>query len=303
MKQSLIILSFFVLGACIDEHDIHLTSEPPRIVIDGVISNRQGESYVNVGWSTSANVACRDSFGYRVRCEPETFGGPYKVIGLARIIENEGARTIELPFRMNDKEGMILLKPEITGSPGYKYELELEIQYDGAMEYYSASTEMLPTPEITNIAYEIRKGDVGKSDDFVPLISFTDPGEENFYLFELCRADLNYVYCENSRAWNYSIIADTFLPSVVQGLSIDDGASIAKYAEFYPDPQVDAGAQVRMYSVDRSLYDFYKSLLDQFNNDGGAFSPTPAMPKGNISGNGIGFFRALQESSASVYYH
>jgi len=52
-------------------------------------------------------------------------------------------------------------------------------------------------------------------------------------------------------------------------------------------------------------YDFYKSLIDQFGNDGGAYSPTPATAKtakGNISGNGIGLLRALEDSSASVYY-
>lgn len=302
MKNVLIIVFLFVSGGCIDEHQIDLPSEPPRIVIDGLISNRQGESYVNIGWSTTANFSCRNSFGDNAKCEPGTFSGPYKVNGLVRIIENNGARTIELPFKMNDKEGMILVKPEITGTPGYKYELEVEMDYDGAREYYSASTEMLPTPQITNITYEIRKGDVGKNDNLVPLISFTDPAEENFYLFQLCSIDLNRVYCGNSRVWSYSIIADTFLPSAVQGLSIDDGASIAKYAEFYPAPEVDAGVQVRMYSVNRLIYDFYKSLIDQFNNDGGAYSPTPAMPKGNISGNGIGLFRALEESSASVYY-
>lgn len=302
MKNVLTIAFLFVWGGCIDEYQIDLPSEPPRIVIDGLISNRQGESYVSIGWSTVANFSCKDALGHNVRCEPGTYSGPYKVNGLVRITENSGARTIELPFRMNDKEGIILVQPEITGIPGYEYELEVEIDYGGAKEYYSASTEMLPTPEITDITYEIRKGDVGKSDDLVPLISFNDPGEENFYLFQLCRIDLVRAYCGNSRAWNYSIIADTFLPSVVQGLSIDDGASIAKYAEFYPDPEVDAGAQVRMYSVDQLTYEFYRSLINQFGNDGGAYSPVPAMPEGNISGGGIGLFRALEESSASVYY-
>lgn len=78
--------------------------------------------------------------------------------------------------------------------------------------------------------------------------------------------------------------------------------SIAKYAEFYPPPQMNFGAQVRMYSVNSEIFDFYKSLISQFDNDGGAYAPTPAMPRGNISGNGIGLFRAFDESSASVYY-
>ena len=306
MKNVLIIIFLFVSGSCIDEYQIDLPSEAPRIVIDALISNREGESYVNIGWSTAVDFSFTNSFGYPGQCEPRTFDGPYKVNGLVRIIENNGTRTIELPFQMNDKEGMILMKPEITGTPGYKYALEVEIDYGGVSEYYSASTEMLPTPEITDITYEIREGDVGKRDNMVPLISFADPGEENFYLFQVCSMDGEWVYCGNSRVWSYSLIADTFLPAKVEGLSIDDGASIAKYAEFYPPPRpgwgAPVGVQVRMYSVDRRIYDFYKSLISQFDNDGGAYAPTPAMPKGNISGNGIGLFRALEQSSASVYY-
>jgi hypothetical protein len=57
-----------------------------------------------------------------------------------------------------------------------------------------------------------------------------------------------------------------------------------------------------MYSVDRKTYHFYKALIDQFNNDGGAFSPTPATPDGNISGNAIGIFRALEKKTAEVTY-
>ena len=160
---------------------------------------------------------------------------------------------------------------------------------------------MLPTPPITDITYTIRKGDVGKSDNLVPLISFTDPPERNFYLFRLC-AQEGGNYCGNSRVWPYSLIADTFLPSNVTNLSIDDGAAIAKYAEFYPRPHPGTGVQVRMYSVDENTYFFYKGLIDQFNNDGGAYTPTPSTPRGNVSGDGIGLFRAIQESRATVYY-
>jgi hypothetical protein len=104
------------------------------------------------------------------------------------------------------------------------------------------------------------------------------------------------------RVWSYSLIQDTFLPEEVTGLSIDDGASIAKYAEFYPTPDPNYGAEVKMHSVDAVTYYFYKALIDQFNNDGGAYTPTPATPKGNITGDAVGLFRALHKSSASVFY-
>jgi hypothetical protein len=302
MKKNVCLIFLVAMWACIDTYNIELPSEPPRIVIDAVVSDITGESYINISWSSAVNSSCKGYFGDDVSCEPATFKGPYKVIGIASIIEDNGARTVQVPFKMDDKEGMILLKPALTGTPGSSYTLEVDIDYNGTKEFYSASSKMMATPLITDITYEIRNGDVGKEDNFVPLISFTDPSDENFYLFQLCRIIGNQMYCKSSRVWNYSIIADTFLPSSVKNLSVDDGASVAKYAEFFPPPELRNGAKVKMYSVDKVTYYFYKSLIDQFNNDGGAYSPTPAMPKGNISGNSIGLFRAVQESSASVYY-
>jgi hypothetical protein len=85
-------------------------------------------------------------------------------------------------------------------------------------------------------------------------------------------------------------------------LSVDDGASIVKYAQFYPSPEFDSEVLVRMFSIDKATFDFYKSLLYQFNNDGGAFSPTPAAQRGNTSNGGIGLFRALDESTATVFF-
>jgi hypothetical protein len=290
------------LSGCIDEQPVDLKSDPSRLVVDALISNKTASSYVAVGWSGPANETCTDEFGNIIGCGPVVQNGPYNINGVVRITEIETGTTVEMPFKMNDKAGMVQLAPDIQGQRGLTYSLEIRFDYNGIAESYSSTTTMLPTPVITDIGYEIRRGDVGKSDNLVPLISFTDPAEENFYLFQLCSVYFNTISCGNSRVWSYSLIADTFLPSQVRGLSIDDGASIAKYAEFYPSPQPNAGALVRMYSVDRITYDFYRSLIGQFNNDGGAYSPTPATPRGNISGNAVGLFRAVEESSAIVYF-
>lgn len=292
-----------ILTGCIDELPVTLESDPARLVVDALISNQPASSYVSVSWSGPANEHCRDDFGYIIPCGPTIQNGPYKIKGFVRITEVETGRTVDMPLEMSDKVGMIKLVPNIEGQAGLTYSLEITFDYNGVTESYSSTTKMLPTPIITAIDYEIRKGDVGKNDNAVPLISFTNPVGENFYLFQLCTADYNRIYCGgNNRTWNYSLIADTFLPSEVHGLSIDDGASIAKYAEFYPSPDAYAGAHVRMYSIDKVTYDFYRSLIDQFSTDGGAFSPTPATPKGNISGGALGLFRAVEESSATVYF-
>jgi hypothetical protein len=301
-KKHIAIIFTVVLFACLDEQHLELPSAASRIVIDALISDQQDQSYVTIGWSGAVNAACRNSFSYVIQCEPTIDEGPFKVNGMVTVVETNTGSTIVIPFQMNDKKGMVKIQVPLAGTPGYKYSLTVDLNYNGEAERYVAESTMLPTPEITDISYEIREGDVGKSDNLVPLISFQEPVGKHYYLFQLCEAYYGSIYCGNSRVWSYSLIEDTFLPPMVERLSIDDGASIAKYAEFYPWPQEGHGAHVRMYSIDKTTYNFYKSLIDQFDNDGGAFSPAPATPAGNISGNAIGLFRATQESFATVYY-
>jgi len=49
---------------------------------------------------------------------------------------------------------------------------------------------------------------------------------------------------------------------------------------------------VTMSSLSSNAYNYYKNLIEQFENDGGAYKPTPASPPTNISNGGLGFFRA-----------
>lgn len=302
MKTHFMPFIFLLIAfGCLEESQIQLPSDPARLVLDAVVSSTEGESYVVIGWSSVVNATCQNQWGDAGVCEPGVFSGPYKLSGLVTIVEIESGRTVVIPFQMNDKHGRLLLKPSITGQPGFGYRLTVEVTYEGKTALYSSTTRMIKTPEITGVSLRTRKGPLGKSNEAVPLISFTEPRGVHFYLFQLCTISGQRITCGNSRVWPYSVLADTFLPSEVNGLSVDDGASIVKYATFYPNPDF-PGTQIliRMYSIEKDAFDFYKSLFDQFDNDGGAFSPTPATPEGNISNGAIGLFRALDESSAAA---
>jgi hypothetical protein len=301
-------LIIFASQGCIDEMSLELPFEEPLLMADIFVSSDAEESSITIGWTSSLDAACYEpgdfGMGYFFSCPPDTSKGPYEVTGRISIKEETG-KSYEYEIHMADKKSYINIKPAIAGTPGLKYSMDIEINYQGDVSTYHAETEMLATPVIEKTSYEIRKGDVGKSDDFVPLIYFHEPQEmRNYYLFKLCAAHLGSgdVYCGTNRVWPYSIIKDDFLPSYVNGLSIDDGGSVAKYGEWYPSLYYPGdGIQVTMYSVTKATYDFYKASLDQFNNDGGAYSPTPATPPGNISGGAIGLFRALHRSSGTVY--
>jgi hypothetical protein len=311
---SRIILAFLttISISCIDEYSIVLPAEEPRLVVDALITTIEDESSITIGWTFAPGDGCFEydpwsGSPHAVPCAPDTSSeGEFLVTGLITIMEEDGP-TYNYPLRMHDKKSHVTIPmPEIRGVPGKEYSLEIQISYKNETTSYTAETFMPDTPLINSISYVIRKGDIGKEDNFVPLINFNEPqGQKNYYVFKLCQAYPNgerSIYCGNSRAWPYSIMNDDFLPPVVRGLSIDDGATVAKYAEFYPHVYFGVGAEVRMYAVTEETYNFYKALLEQFNNDGGAFSPTPTTPRGNLTGGAIGIFRACDESSAEVFY-
>ena len=290
-----------VFCQCIDNTELTLPFDEPMLVVDAMISNKSDESYIKIGWSAPIGSICNDGFIVG-ECEIDNSTGPYKVTGSATVRDEVTGEQNILQIFMKDKKGLIELKPTLTGKPGHLYTLNIMINYEGAVSTYFAESTMKMTPTIDKIGYVIRKGDIGKSDNLVPLISFRDdPLETDYYLFQLCDVHPGgNINCAKSRVWPYSFISDRFLPEYVQDLSIDDGASVARYAEFYPMADSNFGALVKMYSVSRETYEFYKTLLEQFNSDGGAFSPTPSSPKGNIKG-ALGHFAALHESSAVIF--
>ena len=234
---------------------------------------------------------------------PDPGKGPYKVRGYLLITEKETGRRYEYPIQMADREKYISVRPDFTGIPGYSYTLDIDIRYNYISSHYRAETRMLATPPIDSISYYLYTKP-GKYAQVVPQIYFLEPKDEkNYYLFQLCssyRDGYSQPYHCSGWGWNYSVLSDEFLPEQVKGLTIDDGASHIKYMEHYPPFDYNLAVRVQMYTIDYTTFVFYKGLTEQFNNDGGAFSPTPATPRGNIKG-AVGLFRALHHSSREIF--
>jgi hypothetical protein len=302
-----IFLLLFLVFGCIDEFDVKLPFDESKLVADILISSEPDESSISIGWSFPTGGDCLGDgpFGPQpVSCGSDSSSGQNETTCIVSIQDLDADQSWTYEF-VTEKKSFYQFKPELLGVAGHTYSLKITVTSGNEEHIYTAQTTMLRTPNIDDIAYEIRKGDVGKDDNFVPLISFKEPrNERNYYLFQLCEAYRNSgPFCGmNSRVWNYSTLSDDFLPEDVKRLSIDDGATVAKYAEFYPHVHQDVGARVRMFSVSKEIYSFYNVLIDQFNSDGGAYSPTPGAPKGNINGeNVIGLFRAVHPTSGVIF--
>ncbi len=293
-----------LLFECIDSTEIKLPAPIPILTIDALISDQPSQSLIRLGWSFNLGELCAEYGTFIGPCGIDDSTGPFKVEGSLTVTDLDSTNTYSTSFGMKDKTGQIEIHPDITGKVLHRYRLDISILYEGVASTYSSETRMEQTPVISDIGYVIRKGDVGKKDNYVPLISFTDlfPEKENYYLFELCIGAGSDTYCgSNGTAWPYSIISDKFLPTTTIGLSIDDGATIAKYADWYPNYSPGEALQVKMYSISKETFEFYKALLAQFDNDGGGYRSTPSTPPGNIVGGAMGLFRATSEKFAIVY--
>ena len=97
-----------------------------------------------------------------------------------------------------------------------------------------------------------------------------------YYLIQLIDEESSRVISAKF-TWEFSILSDEYLEPYVNGLNVDDGASPEGYdfyTYFYGDE-----IHITMSSLTQEAYNYYKNLLDQFENDGGAYKPAPASPQ------------------------
>ncbi len=125
-------------------------------------------------------------------------------------------------------------------------------------------------------------GAVGKPNFNIPLIYFKEPqNERNYYLF----------FTTASYGWPYSILSDEYLESYVNGLDVCKGVSPDYWVTNYPYDFM-RNYFIEMHSVTKEGYEYYKALIQQFRNDGGGYSPSPASPPTNLDNGALGLFRA-----------
>lgn len=300
-----LILILSVATSCYDDSDFSIPQTEPLLVIDGWITNVPEESNISFSWSTT------DPDDDCLNCGPNDPNSRVPV-QLNATLKDDAGLELEFNTSFNWKKGIKdWTLTNFQGVIGRTYTLNVTLTSNGIVTNYSATSKMLSTPKIDSISYVIRKGAIGKEDSFIPLIGFTEPqNERNYYLFSICGAEISSYMPYKSwkrcggfgRVWNFSVLSDTFLPEHVVGLSIDDGATVEKYTQFYPAPYHSGfGAMVLTFSIDLKTFNYYKSLLEQFDYDGGAYFPTPSSARGNISNGALGVFIATETQGSAVF--
>lgn len=291
------LIALFNLYSCVEEFDLVVPDAAPRLVVDGIITNNPGPYYIRIIKSNPGNYIAKNNGFYSDLSEPITDA-------TVVITDDEGQRDT-LKYTIIDMPGEdsspdyynqgFYATQKIKGTPGRTYFLEITWN----KQKYTASSYMQPVPEIKRLGYKSVYSEVKKEFHYVPILTFTEPENEiNYYLIQT--TDLIYSrFWAASTLWQYSLLEDSHLGPEVIDLEISNGIT-PRGIDFYQVYMEGESIYIALSSISKEAYSYYKALLQQFENDGGAYKPTPATPSGNISNGAFGFFRASAVSEKTT---
>lgn len=259
--------------SCDEPTDLDLRQTPPRIVIEGQVTNKANYQFVKVS---------RSSDFY-------TQGKPPRITdAVVTVTDDTGT---EFSFQHNpgnhpDSVGIYIPVPAFTGVIGRSY--TLRVTADG--ELFEASDELLPVTTIDSVSYRINEDEAEDPEEpglYYELLLFArEPQDEkNYYLFK---------YFRNG---NIALLNPT-------DIYYSDDVLFAEEINGIPSPVFfgeNDSARLEVYSLTRKGYIFYNDLYTVLANDaGGMFGPIPAPPRTNISNDALGFFQVSAIHEAEI---
>lgn len=270
-----LIIPALVLFSCDEPTELDLRQTPPRIVIEGQVTNKA--HYQSVKVSRSADFY---GSGQTPRITDAT-------VTVTDDIGNEYS-FVHNPRNHADSAGIYLPEDAFIGEIGRTY--TLHVTADG--ELFEATDKMFSVTPIDSLSFRInedQQDDPDKPGKIYEMLVFArEPQDQtNYYLFKYYRNDSLTVF--NPTDIYYS--DDELLGENINGI---------------PSPVYYAAtdkARMEVYSLTRKGYVFYNDLSSSLVNDGGGmFGPIPAPPRSNISNDALGFFQvsAVDEKEAYI---
>jgi hypothetical protein len=322
MKANILILLLMIICfSCTEEFDTKLSDSGRRLVVEGTITDQAGPYYIRLTWSTNepphhsgdikedlydpvkdALVVIHDEFGNVDTLIPsfEVEGYYYDPDrGYYNILYNQLSNTYDTMFISIMDFAPVYDRgfyktTNFKAVPGRYYYLHIEL--NGII--YTASDYMHFVPEIDSLSIIKRVSEKDGEIYYVPLLYFYEPQDENnYYLIEIVQYNelSSRIYSAN-RLWEFSILSDEFLQPYVNGIVIENGQSPDGYNLYI----YSASPSITLSSLSFNAYQYYKALIEQFKNDGGAYSLAPSSPPTNISNGALGFFRASAISEKAL---
>lgn len=253
-----------VFWSCDEPVRLDVTQGESRVIIEGQVTNLEGQQYVKVSRSNGFYES----------------GKSPRVTDASVMVKDDAGN--EFPFVHNpgnyaDSAGYYLPQTSFTGEVGKTYFLTVSI----GDEVYEAQDKLFRVTPIDSLSYQIDDDEREDPEDagkfYEVLIYAKEPQDtEDYYLFKFYRND------------SLKLDFDTdiyFTDDETLGENID-GVSSPIY--FAPGDK----ARCEILSLSRTAFVFYSDLQSLLNNDGGLFSQPPANSRTNLSNGALGFFQA-----------
>lgn len=263
-KLVALIFASVLFWSCDEPVRLDVTQGESRVVIEGQVSNLDGQQYVKV----SRSNGFYDS------------GKSPRITDASVIVKDDAGNEFQFvhnPGNYADSAGYYLPQTSFTGEVGKTYYLMVTIDD----EIYEAQDKLFRVSPIDSLAYQIdddEKEDPEVDGKFYEVLIYAkEPQDtEDYYLFKFYRND----------SLKFDFDTDIyFTDDETLGENID-GVSSPIY--FAPGDK----ARCEIFSLSRTAFVFYSDLQSLLNNDGGLFSQPPASSRTNLTNGALGFFQA-----------
>ncbi|RAV98608.1 DUF4249 domain-containing protein [Pseudochryseolinea flava] len=277
MKSITYILSAIIgaaaLSGCQETVQLDLKQTPPKVVIEGQVTNHPGYQSVKISRSVDFYSS----------------GQSPRITNATVIVTDSDGNEIEFVHNPNnhpDSAGVYIPSPSFVGEIGKTYSLRVSV----GSEIFEASDKMVSVIDMDSLKYRINEDereDPKTDGKFYELLMYAkEPqNESNFYLFKFYRNDSLTTYGDTDIYYS----DDKYLAENIDGVT----------SPIYYAPQ-DKG-KVEMYSLSRVGYVFFNDLSTLLNNDGGGmFGPIPSTPRTNLTNGALGFFQVSAVNSIEI---
>lgn len=277
MKFLLLILFAGMLTSCIDEIDLPIRVEKPKLVVDGLITNENTQYVVKLSFTgkyqnslaTPANLALN---------------------GAKVTITDDRGRKTDLKQDVLELGTYRTIDPSFVGTIGYSYKLEVTLP--SGDKYSTKPERMNDVAPILNLSYEFKNIVANnQTDAYQVYLDTKDPGEQqNFYRWSaygysrwestgaLCSAfgpTICFQYC-----W-----VPTDYPQVLLYSDASINGNFIKKVPVFLSPIRAIGnhfIEVTQYSLSKDAYTFWSLYEEQRKRVGTIFDPQPAPIEGNL---------------------
>lgn len=273
---AIFITTALILSSCTERIDINLDDTYPRVVIFGEITTDTMAHKISV--TKSASYFSNEKV-------PAVSG--------AEVSIDNGDEVIYLTEDANEP-GSYLTPADYFGEPGKTYSLRvtnLDIDNDGNMDVYEASSSIYKAPTIDSIKVIYMDGIDGWKVELYAM----EPGEtENYYTFKVYNNDvllsdtINEVETTDDEFFNggYALGNWVYYIDEMNGDYVEVGDTIT----------------LEMGNISKEYYHFINEVQLESGYKDPMFSGPPANISGNISNGAIGFFEAYDLDRSSVIY-